>query len=185
LIFHPLQLVEQTSLALRVLLSGLEGRNALKRHPRTLSDAGQKRQAKAGSEKQRRQNCRRAGQGIRLAASCHEAAAAANPDGAAFGALQQHRHDKRDNDHKVNNDQDRLHEDISIIAKHPCGTIWDLLFPIIARMASAEWFFAAKFQNAARFLDKISYEVKQLGMTESTFAGTSSRRHGQKHINRC
>ena len=45
-------------------------------------------------------------------------------------------------------------------------------------MASAEWFFAAKFQNAARFLDKIGNEVKQLGTTKSALAGSSSRRPG-------
>ena len=68
------------------------------------------RQAEARREEQGGQDRRRPRQHVGLAAPGHEAAAAAHAQRATFGALQQHHRDKGENDHKVDDDQDGLHE---------------------------------------------------------------------------
>jgi hypothetical protein len=81
----------------------------LEGHFRGLIVPGENRQAHAGREKQRCQNGCCAGQRACLAASSHEAAAPAHAKGTALGALQEYDHDKHDDDHEMNDDQDRLH----------------------------------------------------------------------------
>jgi hypothetical protein len=73
------------------------------------SKARENRQAQARHEKQSRENRRGTRQHIGLAAPGHEATAAANTKRAALGALEQDDRDKRDHDHKVYDDQNRLH----------------------------------------------------------------------------
>lgn len=123
------KLVENAALAFRRQRGGLPlrrgrpGRRATEDGMLSASKPSENRQAQARDEKQSRENGGRARQNIGLATSGHEAAAAADAERPALGTLQQHHRDKRDDDHKVYNDQNRLHRSETHISanRHEAG----------------------------------------------------------------
>ena len=82
---------------------------------RRAAPAGDDRHEKRSGEEHRRQDGGRARERVRLTAPGHEAAgSSARPKRPALGALQEDDRDEGDDDENVNDDQDGLHEEVSV-----------------------------------------------------------------------